>query len=188
MDPAVLALGDLAADRLGVIDLAAIGAEIEPAFVGVLGDDAVAGADEARGVELVVTRHREFQHIDGIALDDVFEDRPVLDEARRQRFEVAHALMIALHDVDLAVMLERQAEGQGDAADRGELAVECAIAVRIARHVVEQDGRRLATALLGHHVGDRAHLDVPMGAVDALKFPHLVDLFEPAAQAAILHS
>ena len=37
VDAAVLALGDLAADGFAVIDLAAIGAEIEPAVVGVLG-------------------------------------------------------------------------------------------------------------------------------------------------------
>ncbi len=85
MDAAVLALGDLAADGLAVIDLAAIGAEIEPAGVGILGHDAAGGADEARLVGLVMARHRKFQHVDGVALDDVLEDRPVIDEARRQR-------------------------------------------------------------------------------------------------------
>ena len=75
MDAAVLALGDLAADRLAVIDLRAIGAEIEPAGVGVLRHHAVGGADEARGVQLVVARHRELQHVDGVALHHVLEDR-----------------------------------------------------------------------------------------------------------------
>jgi hypothetical protein len=42
MDAAVLALGDLAADGFAVIDLAAIGAEIEPAGVGVFGHHAAA--------------------------------------------------------------------------------------------------------------------------------------------------
>ena len=36
----------------------------------------------------VVARHREFQHVDGIAFDHVLENRAVVDEARRQRFEV----------------------------------------------------------------------------------------------------
>ena len=82
----MLAFGDLAADGLAVIDLAAIGAEIEPAGVGILGHDAAGGADEARLVGLVMARHREFQHVDGVALDDVLENRAVVDEARRQRF------------------------------------------------------------------------------------------------------
>src|ERR1051326_6551304 len=71
MDAAGLALGDLAADGLAVIALAAIGAEIEPAVVGVFGDDAARGADEARLVGLVMARNREFQYVDGVALDDV---------------------------------------------------------------------------------------------------------------------
>jgi hypothetical protein len=82
VDAAVLALGDLAADGLAVIDLAAIGAEIEPAAVGVLGHDRAGGADEARLVGFVMARHREFEHVDRVALDDVLENRPVVDEAR----------------------------------------------------------------------------------------------------------
>ena len=86
VDAAMLALGDLTADGFAIIDLAAIGAEIEPAGVGVLGHHAVGGADEARLVLLVMARHREFQHVDGVALDHIFENRAVVDEARRQRF------------------------------------------------------------------------------------------------------
>src|ERR1700730_12616340 len=108
MDASVLALGDLAANGLAVIDLGTIGAEVEPALVRVLGNDAVGGADEARRVELMMPRHRELEHIDGVDLNDVLEDRSVIDVARRQRLEVAHALMIALHDIDLAIVLERQ--------------------------------------------------------------------------------
>jgi hypothetical protein len=85
MDAAVFALGDLAADGLAVVDLAAIGAEIVPAAVGILGDDAVGGADKARLVALVVPRHRKFQNVDGVAFDDVFENRAVVDITRRQR-------------------------------------------------------------------------------------------------------
>ena len=187
MDAAVLALGDLAADGLAVIDLAAIGAEVEPAGVGVLRHHAVGGADEARLVQLVVARHRKFQHVDVVALEHVLEDRPVVDEARRQRFELLHARVILLHDVDLALVFERQAERERDAAHRGELPVQGAVALRVAGHVVEQDGGRGAAALLGEHVGDRAHLDVPMGAVDLAQLAELVDLLEPAAQSAVLH-
>ncbi len=187
MNAAVLALGDLAADRLAVIDLAAIGAEIEPSGVGVLRHHAVGGADEARRVHLVVARHWKLQDVDGAALDHVLEDRAVIDEARRQRLQVLHPCMIFLHHVDLPLEVERQAERQRDAAGRGKLAVKRAVAFRIARDVVEQDRRRGAAALLREHVGDGAHLDVPVGAVDLAQFPELVDLLQPAAQPAILH-
>src|SRR5205823_10364338 len=78
MYAAVLALGDLAADGFAVVDLAAIGAEIIPAAVGVFSDDAVGRADEARFIALMVPRHREFQDIDGIALNDIFQDCTVI--------------------------------------------------------------------------------------------------------------
>src|SRR4029079_6130628 len=69
-----------------------------------------------------------------------------------------------------------------------ELAVERAVAAGITRHVVEQDCRRGAATFFGKHVGNRAHLDVPVGPVDLAQFSHLFDLLEPAAQPAILHS
>ena len=86
MDAAVLAFGDLAAHGLAVVDLAAIGAEIEPAGVRVLRHHAVGGADEARLVQLVVARHRKFQHVDVVAFDHVLEHR-----ARRSRSAAAAA-------------------------------------------------------------------------------------------------
>ena len=186
MDAAVLALGDLAADGVAVIDLRAVGAEIEPAVVGVLRDDAAGGADVARLVLLVMQRHRELQHVDRVAFEHVLQHRPVLHEPRRQRLQVLHALVIALHDVDLALLLERQAERERDALERGEVAVERAEALRIAGHLVEQDRRRGAVRLLGQHLGDAAHLGVPVGAVDAEQFAHALHLVEPVAQAAVV--
>ncbi len=184
----MLTLGDLAADGVAVIDLAAIGAEIEPAGIGVLRHHAVGGADEARLVELMVARHRKFQNIDFVALDHVLQDRTVVDETRRQRLQVLHAAVILLYDIDLAFELERQPQGQCNAAHRRELPVERAEALGIAGHVVEQDRGRRAAALLREHVGERAHLDVPMGAVDPAQLAQPVDLFEPAAQPAIVHA
>ena len=123
MNAAVLAFGDLATDRLAIIDLAAISAEIVPAAVGVLGHDAVGGTDEARFVTFVVPRHRKFQNVDRVAFDDLFENRTVVNIARRQRPQVLHARVIALHDVDLAVVVQRQPERERDAFDGGKLAV-----------------------------------------------------------------
>jgi hypothetical protein len=83
MNSAVLALCDLATDRPAVVNLAAIGAEIVPAAVGIFGHDAIGGADEARFVLLVVPRHRKSQYVDGVAFDDILEDRTIVHMARR---------------------------------------------------------------------------------------------------------
>ncbi len=188
MNAAMLSFGDLATDGFLIVHLAPIGAEVEPAFIRVLGHDAAGGADEARLVLFVMARHRKLQHIDGVAFDDILEYRTIIDEARRQRFEVLHARVIALHDVDLAVVVERQPQRERDALDRGELAVEGAVALWIAGHVVEQQSRRSAAALFGDHMGERTHLDVPVGAGYALQFAEFVHLIDPAAQAMISSS
>src|SRR5262249_38833700 len=74
MDAAVLAFGDLAADRVAIIDLRAIGAEVEPAVIGVFGNDAIAGTDEARLVEFVMARYGKFQHVDFVAFEHVLQN------------------------------------------------------------------------------------------------------------------
>src|SRR5580704_16084935 len=75
-----------------------IGAEVEPAGIWILGHHTVGGANEARLVELVMAWDRKFENVDRIALQHVLQDRPVLHETRRDRFEVLHALVIALND------------------------------------------------------------------------------------------
>src|SRR5439155_26271175 len=57
MNAAVLAFCNLAADGPAIIDLVPISAEIEPAGIGILRDDAVRGADIARLVQLVMPGH-----------------------------------------------------------------------------------------------------------------------------------
>jgi hypothetical protein len=185
MDTSVFALGDLAANGFSIIDLTAIGAQIVPAAVGIFGDHAIGGADEARFVALVVPRHRKFQNVDGVAFDHVFENGAVIDIARRQRPQILHARVIALDNVNFARVLQRQPERERDAFDRRELAVKRAEAFGVTGHVVEQDRRRGAAALFGEHVGDGAHLDVPMRAGDALELAEPIDRVDPAAQPAI---
>ena len=41
--------------------------------------------------------------------------------------------------------------------------------------------------LLGQHLGDAAHLGVPMGAVDVQELAHALHLVEPVAQAAVVN-
>ena len=67
MNAAMLAFGDLAADRFAVVDFAAVGAEIIPVGVGVFGDAHVGRADIAVGVRLVMDRYRELEHVDLVA-------------------------------------------------------------------------------------------------------------------------
>src|SRR5258705_4800739 len=67
------------------------------------------------------------------------------------------------------------------------MAVERAEPFCIAGHVVEQDRGRRAATLLGEHLGDAAHFGVPMGAIDAEQFAHLLDFIQPSPQAAIAH-
>src|SRR5262249_40182393 len=85
----------------------------------------------------------------------------------------------------LAVLLERQAQREGDALDRREVAVERAEALGIAWHLVEKDRGGGAVRLLGQHLRDAAHLGVPMGPVDAKKLAHGLGAVEPFAQAAV---
>src|SRR5258708_11405040 len=96
MDAAVLALGYLAADRPAIVDLRTIGAEIEPAFIGILRDDAVGGADEPRGVEFVMPRHWKLQHVDIIALNNIFKDRAVSHVAWRKRCQLRNSFSVVL--------------------------------------------------------------------------------------------
>jgi hypothetical protein len=114
----------------------------------------VGGADETRLVQLMVSRHRKFQHVDVVAFDHVLKYGTVVDESRRQRFEVLHPGMIGPYHVDLALVLERQSQRQSDAAHRGELPIKRAETFGIARYVVEQDRRRAAAALFREHVRD----------------------------------
>src|SRR5882672_3916091 len=65
------------------------------------------------------------------------------------------------------------------------MTVKCAVALGITGNLVEQQRRRRAVAVLGEHMGDRAHLRVPARAIDADELAHLLDLVDPAAQAAI---
>src|ERR1043165_201553 len=67
------------------------------------------------------------------------------------------------------------------------LTVERPIASRVAGHFIEQDRGCGAARALGEHMGDGAHLRVPMRAVHAQQLAHLLDLLQPLAQAAVRH-
>jgi len=134
MDAAVLALGDLTADGLAVIDLAAVGAEIEPAGVGILRHHAVGGPMK-RALSCSWWRGTgNFSTSTSSPSITFSKIGPVVDEAGRQRLHLVHAGVIVFHDVDLALEIERR-QRQGDAARRGELPIERAVAFRVAREL-----------------------------------------------------
>ena len=49
-----------------------------------------------------------------------------------------------------------------------------------------RNGRRIAAAFLGEHVGDSAHLGVPVGAADPHQLTHLVHLLDPSPEIAVV--
>ena len=83
MDRAVVAGGQHEADRGLVVHLGAVGAGIEPVLLRVAGDREGAGADVAAAVLLVPDRRGKLGDVDGVAGEDVLEDRPVLDDLVR---------------------------------------------------------------------------------------------------------
>jgi hypothetical protein len=66
----------------------------------------------------MMNRHGQLEHVDLVAFQDVFEDRAGLDHFRFDQLHVGHDMMIGLHDIGLALVFERQAEGQRDPFDR----------------------------------------------------------------------
>ena len=86
--PAVLAGRHPDAGGVAVVRHHAIGAEIDPAGVGIAHDHDVVGADIAAAVLLVDHRHRKLEQVDGLVAVDVFQDRPILHRHRRDQVEV----------------------------------------------------------------------------------------------------
>ena len=106
----MLAFGDLAADGFLVVDFAAVGAEVIPFGVGIFGDAHVGGADIAVRVGLVMDRHGQLEHVDFVAFQDIFEDRPGLDHLGLEHLHVGHDVMIGFDDIGFVLVFERQAQ------------------------------------------------------------------------------
>jgi hypothetical protein len=75
---AMLALDDLGAQDVLAQHLRAIGAQVGPAGVRVLGDEVARGHEEAPAIVGVEPRHGEALEVDGIARDDVLHHRRVV--------------------------------------------------------------------------------------------------------------
>ena len=107
----MLALRDLAPDGFFIIDLAAVSAEIIPLGVGIFRDAHVRGANVTVGIGLMMNRHRQLQHIDLVAFENVIENRPGLHDLRLDQLHLGHAVMVSLDDAGLAFVLQRQPQG-----------------------------------------------------------------------------
>src|SRR5262249_42763331 len=136
---AVLALGAHDRRHAWAMRLHAIGAVIDPAGVGILHDYHAARADIVAPVVLVPPRRRDAPNVDVLAAADVLHERPRLDRHRRDAARLFHVFAPVGDELDRGT-IDRQTEREIDAPHRGENIREDAVAVGIARNVVEQHG------------------------------------------------
>ncbi len=165
-------------DGFLVMHHGAIGAEIQPAFVGIPRDRDAGGADESAAVELMHFRHGELEHIDGAAGHGVLEDRSAFHDARRHGTERGEFFFEPADELQ-SHAVHRQARHQRQTAIGSLLAEEDAKAFGIAFDLVEEKRRNRARALAVDELRDGADLEVPIGAVDALELSHRLDDLQP---------
>ena len=179
--PAMLAGRNPHAGVLLVVRDGAVGAEIDPAGVGVLHDHDAIGADVAAAVLLVDHRHRKLEQVDGVVAIDVLQDRPARHRHRRDQLEVAlHAVAIGLHHRGRIVAVGK-AERERDAPAGIVQAGDDAHARRIALDAVEQHRRRASRIGMREDFRQHADLEVPVGAVDARELADAVGIVDDVA-------
>src|SRR5207247_366624 len=83
MDAAVLARGDVVADLLLIVNHDSVGAAVDPAVIRVTGDVEAARAQIATAVSRMPFRSWEFEQVYVVPGHDVFHDRAVLHDLRR---------------------------------------------------------------------------------------------------------
>ena len=120
LDAAVLAGRDVDVHARLVLHHAAVGAEVDPALVRVLGHHQAARADVASAVQLVDERHRKLEQVDVVALEDVLHHRPGVHHAVRDRVVLRDLRAGRPHQVQVRVV-EGQAQRQRHALERGVL-------------------------------------------------------------------
>ena len=181
--PALLAGRNVDRDVVLVVHHAAIGGGVDPAAVGIAHDHEIVGADVAAAVLLVQERHREFQEVDRVVAVDVLEHRAGAHRLGRDRLVRLHALAIGLHHVERAGR-HRQAHRDREPLRRIGRAGDQPHALRIARHVLEQDRRRLRPGMV-HDLAERAHFEMRVGALDAHDFAGFLGALDELAQILV---
>src|SRR6185312_15007657 len=161
--------------------LDAVGAEIHPVAVGILGDHQAFGADIAAAIGGVPARRRKGLDIDRLALAHDLQHRPVLDHHRRQRRRaLAPAAAIRAHEIEAA--------STGVEHARGARIDDDPVVGRIALDVAEQDDGRLL--FLEAELVERAELELGIGPLDDLQIADLgreLDAFAQIAECREAH-
>ncbi len=181
--PAVLAGRDVHAHALGVVDHDAVRPEVDPVAVRVLQDVDDAGPDVPAAVERMPLRGRELEHVDVAAAQHVLENGPVLHDARCHGAAFLRELEERVHERP-ALDVERQAEREREALPRRVRVHEDALAVRVARDVVEEDGGGIVGVV--EHLGDASDVLFPAGAAHLAQLAQWPDAVDPFAQVAVL--
>jgi hypothetical protein len=177
-----MARRDQNANRGLVKDLRPIGAGIEPLLLRVAGDGIGAGTDVAAAVLFVPNRRREFQNVDGVAHQHVFEDRPVVDDLVRHDFRLSQERLT----IGVAQLPFRQMVGEAErhvAPRSGEHVHQQTKARRTAVDVLEHDARPVLGAQ--NRLSSEPDILLPVGAAHHTHFAEPLGFREPFAQIVI---
>jgi hypothetical protein len=178
----VLAGRDVEAERLLVVGHHAVGAAIDPTFVGIARDVEAAGPDIAAAVGLMPLRRGKPGDVDVVPLHDVLEHRAVGDVFRRNALEVGHVVGAELlAQIELG-QIAREAERHVLALAAEEVD-EHAAALQASRDIFEDEaGRRVVVqGQFGHH----ADVLLPRQTFDLLDLAEISRRVDPRAQIHI---
>src|SRR5262245_6987825 len=178
-DAALLAGRDVEAERIFIVNHHSVGSEIDPALIGVARDVNRARADVTPAVKLVPLRRRKLPHVDVFAFGDILCHGAGLDDFRLDVFDVIDAAFERVNEIEPAVA-DLHMQRRGDAVDRVHAVRENTIALRVALDVVEEQRLALLAAMVAQ-LGNRADLDIPVGAVDGFQFSYLLNGCYPAS-------
>ena len=170
---------------IAVVHHDAVRRGIDPSGIRVAHDDHVVGADIATAVMLMDEGRRELQQINIVVAVYIFEDRAVGDLDRRNQLEfLLHLGAQAQNQIHLVFRIG-QAQHDREAAIGVGGAGEYPETLGIAGDIVEQHRRRAAGIARRDGFRDRADLEFPVGALDALQLSHLLEMFEQLAKPLI---
>jgi hypothetical protein len=177
--PAVLSRRHPQADAVRAVHHRPVGAAVHPVLFRVAHDHEVVGADVAAAVVLVKHRGREAQYVYVFPFENVFQNRAVLDDPRRNRLVALHPVAVGAHDIE-RMRRRREAEQDRKALRRVRRARDGAKTFGIAGNVLEQDRRRRLFAV--DDLGEGAHLQLPVRAPDAAQLAGALYALDGLAQ------
>src|SRR5258708_14588342 len=123
----------------------AIGAEIEPALIGIARDSDARRADKSAAIELMNFRHGKFQYVDSVVGHGVFKDWSCLHNLRRNRLKLVELFFESADELQ-SHAVHRQTGHKRETAIGSLLAKENAQSFGITLDVIEQQRRDPARA------------------------------------------